>query len=329
MAKKDSNAGSSSRSRTRERRLERQRQKRQQRQITILLGIGAMAVVGVILFILINQPAEAPIPEGTLDRYEGIPQGRTEDGFAILGNPDAPVRLEEFSSFSCPGCAEFHESYTDIIKEQVSAGVISFTFIPMTTGSIPNAAGAANSAICAGEQGAFFEYHDMLFDWHTRFGNQAFSQNRMSSGVENLGLNVGEYESCLGSSRPDDIMDAADQVANDRGVNATPTMFINGNAWAGTDLEQDILSALAATGLSPVPLNTDDEPESAATPEVEATEETTEPEAETTEEAAATEDAEATEEPDDTATEVEATEEADSEEDESVEPEAEATEEAN
>jgi len=52
----------------------------------------------------------------------------------------------------------------------VREGVIAFEYIPLTTGSIPNAVGASKAALCAGEQGAFFEYHDALFDWHSRYG---------------------------------------------------------------------------------------------------------------------------------------------------------------
>lgn len=267
---------SGGRSITRERRMERQKQKQRQQQITIAIGLAVVAVVAVIVFIFVNQPAEAPLPEGILDRYAGIPQGRTEDGFPILGNPSAPVRVEDFSSFSCPGCAQFQLNWHDEIVEQVQAGVISFTYVPLTLGSLPNAEGAAKAALCAGEQGAFFEMHDTLFNWHRTFGNQAFSQNRLVSGIENLGLNRGQYDSCIGSSRIDDIMESAVRVANARPVTATPTIFINGVQWNGTsDLVETIQSALAATGLSPVPLQVDDE----ATTEPDTGSETT-PEAE-------------------------------------------------
>lgn len=275
-----------SRSRTLERRAERQKQKRRQQQTAIAIGLALFAVVVVIVFIIVNQPASAPIPEGTLDRYEGIPQSRTEDGFPILGNPNAPVRVEDFSSFSCPGCAAFQEQWHDEILEQVRAGVISFTYVPLTLGSLPNAAGAAQSALCAGEQGAFFEMHDTLFHWHRTFGNQAFSQNRLVSGIENLGLNESQYNDCIGSARVEDVMTTAQTVANARPVTATPTIFINGVQWAQAgDLVEAIQSALATTGLTPVPLG-GESPEATdevdVTPEVEATadvEETTEPDA--------------------------------------------------
>ncbi len=277
-------ASTSGRSRTRERRAERQKQKQQQRQLMIVGGVAAIAVLIAIAFILSQQPASAPIPEGTLDLYDGIPQGKTDEGFSVLGNLDAPVRIEDFSDFSCPTCAGFHESWNELIVNKVRDGIASLTYIPLTNfGSVPNSRGAARAAICAGDQGTFFEYHDALFDWQRNYGNQAFTQNRLSSGVKNLGLNEGQHNSCLDSSRTNDTLDTAARLAADRGVQGTPTIYINGVQWDGTTNVGDAIdNALRATGLGPVPL-TDDMP--TATQEAEATEEAAESESEETAEA--------------------------------------------
>ena len=83
------------RARTRERREERQRQQRRQRQIGLVGGLVALVVIAAVVLILVNQPTEAPIPAEALDRYEGIPQAKTEAGYPILGNPEAPVSVVE------------------------------------------------------------------------------------------------------------------------------------------------------------------------------------------------------------------------------------------
>ena len=97
------------RARTLERRKEREQQKKRQRQITLLVGGAVVAVVAFAIILLINQPAEAPIPAEAVSRYEGIPQSKTEEGFPKLGNDAAPVKVAEYSSFDCPDCAKFHE----------------------------------------------------------------------------------------------------------------------------------------------------------------------------------------------------------------------------
>lgn len=318
------------RSRARERRRERQQEKARQRQIALLIGGAVVAVIAVVLFILINQPASAPIPEEALERYAGIPQGTTDQGFPLLGNPQAPVLLEEFSSFSCPGCAQFHDQWSDDIVEWVREGLISFAYVPLTTGSVPNALGAAKAALCAGEQGAFFEMHDALFNWHLTYGNQAFSQNRLTSGIENLGLSTSQYNDCVNSSRGDDIVERAQSL----GIGSTPTVRVNGTIVETAqvaNLEEIIQQAFAATGLPPAPVGEAEGDDVPVPTEVEADADVTEAADDETP-SEATEEAEAAA-PEDATTEADATETTDedgeAENGEAADSEAEATEEAS
>jgi protein-disulfide isomerase len=270
-------SGGGPRTRTRERRHEREQEKRRRQRIMLAIGAVIVAVVGLGVYILATQPAEAPIPAGTLERYEGIPQTRTEAGFPVLGRPDAPVRVAEYSSFSCPACAEFHDMASDQLVEQVRRGAISLVYVPMATGGIPNAEGASRAALCAGEQGAFFEYHDMLFHWQRTFGNQAFTQNRLNTGADTLGLNRSQFSSCLNSGQIGNILNAARNDSTERGIASTPTILVDGFEFSPyTDvngLMQRIEQAVAASPLEPVPLGVS--PEEPAEPEVEETPEVT------------------------------------------------------
>lgn len=312
--------GGGTRSRTKERRLERQRQKRQQQRLLIGGGIIFVTLFVAVLLIVATQPASAPIPDGTEERYAGIPQTVTEDGWYRLGRTDAPVRIEEFSSFACPACADFNDTVMDGIIDIVVSGQASFVFVPQTNAGA-TAANAARGAICAGQQGMFFEYHDALFDWLNRFGNQAFSQNRLISGAENLGLNVGVFEDCLSGSEAEEIVNDGVSEGQARSIPGTPSTFVQGVEVSST---LDAITAqveVALQGIDPsliVPIDRDGDgdeagaeatEEPAADTEAEATEEPAETEA--TEEAAGSDaNAEATEEPAVDA-EPEATEEAD------------------
>jgi protein-disulfide isomerase len=269
-------------SRTRSRRHEREIKRRQQRFVAIAVGVAVVAVIFVAVLILRSLPAEAPIPPGTLDRYDGIPLTVSDRGYPVLGNPNAPVRVEEFSSFSCPACAELHDNVMDDIIERVQAGIISYTFIPLTNiGGIPNSAGATQAALCAGEQGQFFEYSDALFSWQGQFGNRAFTQQRLNTGVDNFGLNSGRYSSCTGSSRINDVISAAQADARERGVSATPTTYVNGIEVQPLNSVDAIMAAidtaLVASGLEPIPLQPAPVEEPEVTPEVGMTPETEDP----------------------------------------------------
>ncbi len=294
MAKQQETAGgSSSRSRTRERRQEREREKRRQQQITLVIIIVFVAVLAFGGFFLASQPAEAPMHEGSAALYEGLERSKTEEGFPLLGDPDALIEVKEYSSFDCSHCADFHETTLPTLLDRVRAGDINFIFVPLYgTGGIQNGLGAAQTAICAGEQGKFWEMHDALFSWQKLYGVEAFSQNRLTSGVDNLGLDRSLQSQCLGSDIPTKILNASIAEVQDLGSDfiGTPMVVVNGVVVASPGLEDinaAIDDALAALG-----------PE--ATPEATA-EVTEEPAAEMTEESMpeATEEsaAEATEAP--------------------------------
>jgi protein-disulfide isomerase len=277
------------RSRTRGRREERDRERQRRRQMAIVIGVIAVAVIGAALFFFISQPAEAPIPEEALARYNALPQIHDEDGFPTLGNLDAPVQLVEYSSFSCPHCAEFHDIASDTLLNLVQEGYISFTYIPnleFGVNTIPNAEGATRAALCAGEQGMFWEYHDALFEWQQTFGTRAFTQNRLETGVENLGLNVNQYNRCFNSNPTDDLINLANERNNDNEIAllGTPAIFINGTHFPDhANLEAliaEIQAQAAATNrpLSPVGGNveaTEEADQVETTPEVTEEPETT------------------------------------------------------
>ena len=212
------------RSRTREARQRRQKQRRQNKRLLVLFLVVALAIIGIAVVVVSNQPVEAHISDDLSVRYEGIERSNSPEGYPRLGNPDAPVTLEEYASFACPGCQSFHSDSLDAVLERVRDEQVLFTYVPLNTGSIPNAPGASRSALCVGQQGMFWEMHDVLFDWQTRYGNTAFSQNRLLTGVEQLGLSSDAFTACFNSAGISRTLDAAAK----EGVSTTPTLRVNG-----------------------------------------------------------------------------------------------------
>ncbi len=217
MAKKTS-------SRTRAARQRRQRQRRQSRSTLIIAAMVVVAVVAIAVFVVANQPVEAHIPADLSSAYDGITRSYSREGYPQLGDIEAPVTLEEYASFACPGCQQFHEDSLEAVLERVRAGQVLFTYVPMQTGSVPNAQGASRAALCAGQQGMFWEMHDLLFDWQTRYGNTAFSQSRLLAGVEGLGMRESLFTGCFNSSAISETLNAA--LSEE--VSTTPTLRVNG-----------------------------------------------------------------------------------------------------
>ena len=156
-----------------------------------------------------------------------IQKGVSEEGYPMLGDPDAPVSVVEYSSFSCPTCAEVHDNAFPGILERVEAGQASVTYVPLPVAG-RNVEGANRAAICMQEQGLFWEYHDTLFSWAQQFGNSPFTQNRLTAGAEALGADTAAFNSCVTDGETQFLLDSANSQAASQGIQSTPTLLVNG-----------------------------------------------------------------------------------------------------
>jgi len=174
-------------------------------------------------------PLDAPVPAGVKTHYANLERGTTEDGFPRLGSADAPVVIENFTSYACPHCRNFHEERLDDLLDEIVAGDVQFVLIPITTIG-PGAENAAEAAMCAGEQGMFWEMSDVLFDWQKRYTLRAFDGRRLEKGAENLGLDRTAFAECMDQQNP--VLARALTTFRQRGLKGTPTFFINGSELA-------------------------------------------------------------------------------------------------
>lgn len=264
---------------------ERQQEKQRGQQKIIIGAVALVAVFAALVFALTSLPAEAPIPDD-LAEFDRFITGTTDEGYPLLGNPDAPVQVREFSSFSCPGCLDFHSSVFANLLDDIEEGRINFVYIPLQTGSVPNAVGAARTALCAGEQGQFWQMHEVLFSWHEIYVNAAFQDARIRTGAKELGLNMSDFNSCFGSNETSTILTAAQS----EGVNSTPSIMIDGASIGASlaEIEEAINSRIGTqTGFAPGVIDAETEVEA---DETEMAEEVGAEETEMAEEVEATEE---------------------------------------
>lgn len=206
---------------------------RQQRQQQILLTVVAAALlVGVILMVFIStRPAEAYMPPEVPTRYKDLAAqklvGITPDGYPYLGAENAPSTLEEIASFSCTECQNYHSTIMLNLLDKFKAGQVKFVFIPVTTGDF-NSDGATRGALCAAQQGKFWEMQDILFDWQARYGNGANDAGRLTTAAGALGMDTGQFSTCLNSQAVKDLISKAQAEADKRGMTSPPTVFLNG-----------------------------------------------------------------------------------------------------
>ena len=216
-------------SRTADRKKEREARDRRQRITMIIVVVAAVVAVFALMFFVSTVPVEAPVPTESVSRYADLQQSRTEQGYARLGDPRAPVPVALYCDFDSEACRTFHDQVFDPIIERVRTGDISFAFVPLY-GRVGNSEGASRAAVCAGQQGGFWRMADALYLWLAQYGQvQAFTNNRILSGVSNLGLDRMAFDGCIAGDSPAEVINAAVQevtgLTNFRGA---PAVAVNG-----------------------------------------------------------------------------------------------------
>lgn len=149
------------------------------------------------------------------------------DGDPSIGPEDAPVTIIEFSDFQCPYCAQWH---LQVYQQIMSAypGQIKFVYRDNPLPSHPEAEPAAEAANCAGEQGAYWKFHDALFN-----GQYGLSRSAYDQYAADLGLNTSAFDTCLDSHRYQDEVRADASDAARVGISSTPSFVINGRLLVG------------------------------------------------------------------------------------------------
>lgn len=142
------------------------------------------------------------------------------------GPANAPITIVEFSDFECPFCSKVNPSIDQVMKDYAGKVRVVFRNYPLPFHA--QAPKAAEAALCADDQGKFWEMHDQLFAHQ-----QELSVEDLKAHAKALELDQAKFDECLDSGAK------AAQVAQDMaeggeaGVSGTPAFFINGRLISG------------------------------------------------------------------------------------------------
>jgi protein-disulfide isomerase len=143
-------------------------------------------------------------------------------GMSGTGSPEALIELVEYGDFQCLRCLHAHQSVRflqDILGDQLN---FIFRHFPRPKDN-PLALEAAIAAEAAGQQGSFWDMHDLLFEKQS-----TCTRNSFVLFAEELGLDIAQFQQ---SSRHDRVIE---KIIKDfelgvrSGVKQTPVFFING-----------------------------------------------------------------------------------------------------
>lgn len=226
------------------------------------LIIGAIAVVGVVLLLVFvfnsqanpdtNATADGAIIAAVSDSEAPFATGRTEDGFYYKGDPEAPVQIVEYSDFQCPACANFTMSdiYERVTTEYVTTGQVQFVFHDFPLQIHPNAPVASEAAYCAGAQGYYWAMHEEIFRTQQQWSalDRTGAAGFFGRVVGQMGLDSGQFESCMSSDEFVPQVEAALESALQNNIPATPTFVVDGTQINNAlQLTSAIDAALAAS----------------------------------------------------------------------------------
>jgi protein-disulfide isomerase len=157
------------------------------------------------------------------------------DNALVLGNPDAPVTIVEFSDYQCPFCERhFQQTWPQLRAEFIETGRVRYVFKDFPLTNIhPQAPKAHQAARCAGEQNAYWQMHDRIFEDQSEWANQASHVDVFKGYATELNLDTAAFDACLDSGRWAETVNADLAEGASLGVRGTPTFFVNGYPFVG------------------------------------------------------------------------------------------------
>jgi len=219
-----------SKSKRQELREKRRRQQQAQRFMIIgMVAIGVLLIAAAFIY-----PQLKPI--GEIATPDALERPNVSDN--ATGDPNAPIKIEEFSDFQCPYCAQFSRTTeAQLIEYYVSTGQVYFIYRSMgnfLSDNIARSGGPSGTesqdsieaAYCAGDQNKFWEYHDILFANHTGEAVGDYAPRKLTAYAEAIELDMNAFQACLDSGKYRDRVrqDGIDGTA--AGITGTPSFLM-------------------------------------------------------------------------------------------------------
>jgi protein-disulfide isomerase len=233
------------------RRTQRKPNSQQQRRLNILVIISGGVLI---LAALVMTPFFKNVLSSQREYIYPLSQARPLANGNAMGNPNAPVVIQEYSDFGCSHCRTFAFTKAEEIAAQyVTNGQVYFVFNSVGTMlGHPNSVPAIEAAYCAADQGRFWEYHDLLYaNQTTLFANINRNIDRaLLDFAESLSLDMARFQACLDQDTTLEQVQADQDAAYQADIFETPSFTVNGvlfqGDWTQGDLEAAIEEALAA-----------------------------------------------------------------------------------
>jgi protein-disulfide isomerase len=226
------------------------------RRLMTLGGVLAAAAVVVVVAILVSggggdnasdRPQAAQTSSGAIpgqkesaEMLAGIPQKGI-----YLGKADAPVRLVEFADLQCPICREYSlQSLPQLVQDYVRTGKVRMEFRNLSFLG-PDSITAGRAAAAAAQQNKLWNFADVLYYNQGEENSGYVTQEFIDRINKAAGVDSAEADAFAKSDASQEPLGAANTMANQLGVNATPTILVGKRGGALKAVDADATDVAA------------------------------------------------------------------------------------
>ena len=150
-----------------------------------------------------------------------------ENGSPPLGSESASITIVEFGDYQCEACYHwFHNTRDTLIDNYIETEKAKLVFVdlPFLGRDSPK---AAQASYCAEDQGKYWEYHTMLYNFQDGPPDSGWAdRDRLNSFAFSLDMSMDEFNDCMDSSKYQKRIKANYDEAVKNGVQQTPTFII-------------------------------------------------------------------------------------------------------
>ena len=165
-------------------------------------------------------------PPADFNKVHNIPAGNSP----VRGNPNAAVTIVEFSDFQCPYCSRLQPTLDQVLEAYPDKVKLVFKNFPLSFHK--QAKNASKAAFAAGEQGKYWEMHDLVFENFNELSEAKFKEL-----ASKLGLDMEKFMKDYNSDKYDAQIQQDIKLGMSIGVRGTPALFLNGKRMGARSFE--------------------------------------------------------------------------------------------
>jgi len=186
-------------------------------------GIATVVIIAIIASTLVSQTENEEL---NLDMGQTHGTVSTAMGSPILGSESAPITIIEFGDYQCEQCYKwYHNTKDSIVQNYIETGKANLIFVDLAFLGRDSPKAAAAS-YCAEEQGKYWEYHDLLYNFQEGVDSGWANSERLKAFAQNLELDMELFDSCVDSGKFAKRVQFNTNEAKKQGATGTPTFII-------------------------------------------------------------------------------------------------------